>query len=302
MVFLRSKFGRILTLSTLWIIGPLSFAQSDVPVRTLHVLTHGFDDQTPESQQKILRHVGLLQFDEAISFLSSVALEEAYEEIVRREALKAFLALKSPDRFKAVLRPLSETPLQVTTIIDAFLEIDDPRLVSPLIETSISADLEERLCRKMILAVLSLWKDPASNTEDFALWKNTKAGEFLADIARTSSGVREKRAVRALGYVGDEKSFQALIRFLDSSNPELTAVAMEGLARGGERGAPALGRFLQKSATSELRIMAIEALGEIGGSAAIRALETYRSHAGSTSKSERDLVTRTLKKLAKSKE
>ncbi|HLG18338.1 MAG TPA: HEAT repeat domain-containing protein [Bdellovibrionota bacterium] len=262
----------------------------------LNVLTSGFENQTSDVQQKILRHVGLLQSEESIPFLASVALTESFGQEVRREALKAFLALRSPERFRPVLRPLSSTLLELTSIIDAFLEIDDRQLVAPFVQAAVQPEIDERIQRKMILAVLSLWSERESSHENFELWRKTKASEILAEVAKNSTGARQSRALLVLGRIHDEASTKALIRFLDSDDHAIVASAIKGLARGGEKGAPALGRFLQKSKSPELRRFAVEALGRIGGAASVRALESYRSRA---EPSEKGLVSEMLARLKK---
>ncbi|MFH1262852.1 MAG: HEAT repeat domain-containing protein [Pseudomonadota bacterium] len=266
----------IRTLLVFFLVLGTAHASSDATKRAVAILAANFDQGSPEIQKKLLREIGLLRADESIPFLASVALSESLENEIRRDALKSMLAVDG-SKYRPVLDALKSTEIQTPAVVSALFDIGDPRFAELFVRRALTPDLPERDLRSAIVNALDFWDGQGKNHPPFELWRKTKASEQLIAVEEESVGTRRLRAVQAMGWVRGDGATNALIRLLDFSDPQIVAAAIEGLGHRGKDASPALGRFLMKTQSAELRRLAVESLSKIGTQASKRALKAYRS-------------------------
>lgn len=92
---------------------------SEVSLKALKFLLKGFEQKEIHVQKQTLRQVALLESKEAIPRLAQIALHESYDEGVRREAVKAILALDS-NRYRALIQVLQGEKLNTEKMNQTF--------------------------------------------------------------------------------------------------------------------------------------------------------------------------------------
>lgn len=243
--------------------------------KTVTILTANFANGTPEVQKRVLREVGILRAWEAIPFLASVAVSDAYENDVRRDALKSMLATNGR-KYRPVLKPLKAEEILTSDVVLALLAIGDTRFSDIFCQRAAEEGLGARDLRVAVITTLDFWNGEERGRPQFERWKEIKASRQLVAIAKESSGIRKRRSVAAMGWVRDKESTNYLIRMLDGTDTVLLGLAIEGLGNSGSDPSPALGRFLMKSDSPRLRDQAVNTLMRINTEASKRALKAYK--------------------------
>ena len=128
-----------------------------------------------------------------MSQLAKIALDHEFESDVRREALKAMLAIGKTERYKELLKPLRNNLIESRDVIASFVAVNDSILAPPLFEYAARDDLMSRVQQKAILAFLSIW-DQESTEISYSAWKGKPVYAGLEDIESRSTGRRKKAA------------------------------------------------------------------------------------------------------------
>lgn len=173
--------------------------EQDGDAKILQFFAYGFDEKDPAIQLDALRQMSMLHMYTAIPFYVSIALDDQKTDDVRREALKSILSLNT-QRFKPLLKSMKEKRIGNFDVVNALVEIDRPDFVRPLVETAAKKELSDDYRRKLILAVLNIWRlKDVKEAKVFKIWKGTKAEIFLRDISKEKiSQIRSDKAKAAL--------------------------------------------------------------------------------------------------------
>lgn len=262
-----------------FLVSSMAFGNDKDPAasKALQILQMGFANQSESIQKKLLRDMALLDSDEAIPFFASVALNPAYQEETRREALKGMLAIDST-KYRMALEMLQTSPLQEDLLFKNMQMIEGVNLL-PTFLSSLTFQEENRIINMKLSAILKYWNDEEINRFDFSLWPREKASDAIQKFIHSTNRVGYKiHLIELWSKVRTEKSTKEMVKLLDDPSPKVAEAMVLALAEDGSSVA-ALGRFLQKSKDATLRKRAIYALRKINTQSSKVALKSYEPRA-----------------------
>lgn len=154
-------------------------ARESGDLQTVAVLTDNFSSKSVPAQKNVLRQLGLLQLEASMPFLVEVALTTRFDMDIRRDALKAILAMDS-QHYRHVILVLKQDPLDEKSLLDAMEQIC--HLEYHMDGWARSVDFTEMhwlLERKMNYIYAYIHKGETLPQDALADWDRTQAKNYL---------------------------------------------------------------------------------------------------------------------------
>jgi len=185
--------------------------------KTLKFLQLGFPNQTQEMQKKLLRDMALLDSEYAIPFFVGVAMDHAYSEDTRREALKGMIAVDSV-KYRPILDTLQSTSLEDAQVLQAILQVGGSNML-PTFLSSLTFKEEKRILDMKLSAIHRFWRDSIVEKFDFSTWPSKDASKVLSELIMTTNHSDNRvRLIKLWEHVRDEDSTKEIVKLLDRPN------------------------------------------------------------------------------------
>ena len=213
---IENRMLRLILLCMLFIHTSTYAAKDPATSKTLAILQLDFANKPESMQRTLLRSMALMDTDEALPFFVGVSIDEKYTEEIRREALKAILAIDSK-KYRSVLEPLQTSPLEEDKVIRT-IQLFDGDFLMPFM-TSLSFKEDQKIIDLKLSAILKYWKKDQIDQFDFKTWPSNLASENLVRlIGTTKRNSQRNNLIELWSYVHTDKSIKDISRLLYTSD------------------------------------------------------------------------------------